>query len=182
MIIDWRRHFRGGKDMWSAVGAEAAAVRRAGPVVDRDVGGGGGRRAGGSAGRRYRPDQAAGSGLDRRAAAGRAGAKPAAGGDSLVALDRQQPDPGIGLLSAVSGLPATTAASLAGRFGPEQLAGMETAVAGLLARVLPLLPARQASRRSSPCRWSETGRAAGLLRQALAALPGPVRPDPGGPR
>jgi hypothetical protein len=62
------------------------------------------------------------------------------GGDALVALDRQRADTAAGLLSAVPGVPATTAAGLARRFGPRQRAGIEVGVAALLERVFPLLP------------------------------------------
>jgi Transposase DDE domain group 1 len=62
------------------------------------------------------------------------------GGHGLVALDRQRADVAAQQLSAVPGVPSTTAASLARRFGPEQLAGIEAGNAALLERVLPLLP------------------------------------------
>lgn len=45
------------------------------------------------------------------------------GGDALVALDRQRGDVGATELSAVPAIPATTAGSLARRFGAEELAG-----------------------------------------------------------
>lgn len=63
------------------------------------------------------------------------------GGDALVALDRQRADMAAAQLSGLPGIPSTTAASLAARFGPEQLGGIETGQALLLARALPLLPA-----------------------------------------
>jgi len=63
------------------------------------------------------------------------------GGDALVALDRQRVDTAAAALSAVPALPATTAAGLARRFGPDQLVGVEAGIAALLERVFPLLPA-----------------------------------------
>jgi hypothetical protein len=63
------------------------------------------------------------------------------GGHGLVALDHQRPDAAWQRLSAVPPVPSTTAASLAKRFGPEQLAGLESATARLLAIALPLMPA-----------------------------------------
>ena len=65
------------------------------------------------------------------------------GGNALVALDRQRADVAAGTLSAVPPVPATTAASVARRFGPAQRAGIESGVAALLARVFALLPARR---------------------------------------
>lgn len=68
------------------------------------------------------------------------------GGHGLVALDRQRADVAVQQLSAVPGVPSTTAASLARRFGPEQLAGVKAAVGQLLATALRLMPpARQAA-------------------------------------
>ena len=68
------------------------------------------------------------------------------GGDCLTALDRQRQDTAAGLLSAVPAIPSTTAASLAGRFGPEAFAGIESATAALTGRVFDLLdPARRAA-------------------------------------
>ena len=65
-------------------------------------------------------------------------------GDALVALDRQRQDAAAVELSAVPVLASTTAAGLAARFGREQLAGVETAVADLAGRAFGLLPvARQ---------------------------------------
>jgi hypothetical protein len=62
------------------------------------------------------------------------------GADALVALDRQRVDVAAVELSAVPVLPSTTAAGLARRFGPEQLAGVETAIADLADRGFALLP------------------------------------------
>ena len=63
------------------------------------------------------------------------------GGDALVALDRQRVDVGVVELSAVPGTASTTAAGLARRFGPAQLAGLERANAQVIARAHRLLPA-----------------------------------------
>jgi hypothetical protein len=63
------------------------------------------------------------------------------GGDGLVALDRQRQDVAAAQLSAVPGIPSTTAGSLARRFGEEQVAGVETATADLVGRAFGLLPA-----------------------------------------
>jgi hypothetical protein len=63
------------------------------------------------------------------------------GGTALAALDRDRADVAAGELSAVPGVPATTAGSLARRFGPGRRAGIESAIAALLTRVFPLLPA-----------------------------------------
>lgn len=63
------------------------------------------------------------------------------GGDALVSLDRQRADVAAVELSAVPVLASTTAAGLARRFGPEQLAGVETGAAGLAVRGFDLLPA-----------------------------------------
>lgn len=62
------------------------------------------------------------------------------GGDALVALDRQRADVAATELSAVPAIPATTAGSLARRFGADQLAGVEPANAELVARAVALLP------------------------------------------
>lgn len=73
------------------------------------------------------------------------------GGDVLVALDRQRADPALGLLSAVPGVPATTAGALARRLGPGQQAGVEAGNAALLERTFGLLPlARRAVLRAAP--------------------------------
>ena len=72
------------------------------------------------------------------------------GGDALVDLDRQRGD-AARLLSAVPSPASTTAAGLAGRFGPAQRAGIEAAIATLLGRVFRLLPAaRRASWSADP--------------------------------
>ena len=63
------------------------------------------------------------------------------GGDALIALDRQRADAAATELSAVPPIPATTAGSLARRFGTEQLAGIESANAEVIARAVGLLPA-----------------------------------------
>ncbi len=63
------------------------------------------------------------------------------GGDALVALDRQRADVAATELSAVAGIPATTAGSLARRFGNAQLAGVESANAEVIGRAVGLLPA-----------------------------------------
>ena len=70
------------------------------------------------------------------------------GGAGLVSLDRQRADVAAVELSAVPVLASTTAAGLARRFGPVQLAGVETAAADLAAADLAagafdLLPARR---------------------------------------
>jgi hypothetical protein len=62
------------------------------------------------------------------------------GGHGLVALDQQRPDAAWQWLSAVPSVPSTTAASVAKRFGPEQLAGVESGNAQLLARALRMMP------------------------------------------
>jgi len=65
------------------------------------------------------------------------------GGDALVALDRQRADAAAVELSAVPVLASTTAAGLARRFGPEQLAGVEAAVADLVECSVDLLPVQR---------------------------------------
>ncbi len=70
------------------------------------------------------------------------------GGDALVALDRQRQDVAATELSAVPGLASTTAGALARRFGAEQVAGIETATADLVARAVELLPAHRRARLS----------------------------------
>ncbi len=62
------------------------------------------------------------------------------GGDALVALDRQRCDVAVTELSATPPILATTAGSLARRFGAEQLAGVELANAEVIARAVGLLP------------------------------------------
>ena len=61
----------------------------------------------------------------------------------FAALDRQRADTAAQLLSAVPGVPARTANSLARRFGPAQRAGIEVGLAAVLARAVPLLPVRR---------------------------------------
>ncbi|MEJ7774855.1 MAG: IS1380 family transposase [Nocardioidaceae bacterium] len=68
------------------------------------------------------------------------------GGDALVALDRQRQDVAGVELSAVPGIASTTAGSLARRFGAAQLAGVETANAGVIARGWGLLPVERKAR------------------------------------
>ena len=63
------------------------------------------------------------------------------GADALIGLDRQRADVAATTLSAVPVLASTTAAGLARRFGPEQLAGIETGAADLADRGFGLLPA-----------------------------------------
>lgn len=58
------------------------------------------------------------------------------GGHGLVALDRQRADEAAAQLSAPPGVPSTTAAGIARRFGPEQLAGIEAGLATILARAI----------------------------------------------
>lgn len=65
------------------------------------------------------------------------------GADALVGLDRQRADVAAVELSAVPALASTTAAGLARRFGPEHLAGVETAVADLAGRSFDLLPVQR---------------------------------------
>jgi hypothetical protein len=69
-----------------------------------------------------------------------------AGGDFLVDLDHQRTDRAGRLLRSLAPPPSTTAASLARRFGDRQVAGIERAMAGLVARALGLLPAPQRRR------------------------------------
>ena len=63
------------------------------------------------------------------------------GGDALVALARQRADLAAAQLSAVAGIPATTAAGLARRFGAGQVAGIERANAEVVATAHRLLSA-----------------------------------------
>ena len=65
------------------------------------------------------------------------------GEDCLAGLDRRREDDAGGLLAPVPFAPSTTAGALARRFGPDQLAGVETGLAELTARWLDLLPAQQ---------------------------------------
>ena len=75
------------------------------------------------------------------------------GGQNLSALDEQRLDVAAGRLSALPGLPSTTAAGLARRFGAEQLAGLEAGTAGIMARAFDLLPAQ---RREALCAGAVT--------------------------
>jgi hypothetical protein len=63
------------------------------------------------------------------------------GGDCLAGLDRQRQDRAAAELSAVPPIPSTTAGGLARRLGTEQLAGVETANAVVIARSFALLSA-----------------------------------------
>jgi len=64
------------------------------------------------------------------------------GQDALAGLDRVRADTAGRVLSVVPTLASTTAGSLARRFGPGQLAGVEAGLARLVDRWLGLLPAR----------------------------------------
>ena len=63
------------------------------------------------------------------------------GGQNLAALDQQRVDIAAQRLSALPELPSTTAAGVAGRFGADQLTGLESGVARVVARAFDLLPA-----------------------------------------
>jgi len=63
------------------------------------------------------------------------------GQDCLDGLDRVREDPGSRLLEQAPVAPSTTAGRLAGRFGADQLAGIETGLATVYARWLSLVPA-----------------------------------------
>ena len=63
------------------------------------------------------------------------------GQDCLAGLDRVRADAGSVLLAEAPVAPSTTAASLAGRFGPAQLAGIETGLKGIFTRWLASVPA-----------------------------------------
>ncbi|MGC4190552.1 MAG: IS1380 family transposase [Thermomicrobiales bacterium] len=65
------------------------------------------------------------------------------GADALVGLDRQRADVAASRLSSAPLLASTTAAGLARRFGPEHLAGVESALADLAQRAVALLPAER---------------------------------------
>ena len=65
------------------------------------------------------------------------------GGQNLAALDEQRLDVAAGRLSALPGLPSTTAAGLARRFGADQLAGVEAGAASVTARAFGMLPAQR---------------------------------------
>jgi hypothetical protein len=73
------------------------------------------------------------------------------GGDFLTCLDRRRADLAGEALSAVPTPASTTAASLAARFGPAQLAGIEEGIGELTCRAVGLLPAtRRAALRAGP--------------------------------
>jgi hypothetical protein len=64
-----------------------------------------------------------------------------AGQDCLAGLDRVRADAGSALLTEAPVAPSTTAGSLAGRFGPAHLTGIETALKGIYTRWLASVPA-----------------------------------------
>src|SRR5664280_2483661 len=64
-----------------------------------------------------------------------------AGQDCLTGMDRVRADAGSALLTEAPVAPSPTAGKLAGRFGPVQLAGIETALASIYPRWLALAPA-----------------------------------------
>lgn len=63
------------------------------------------------------------------------------GQDCLAGLDRVRADAGSALLTEAPVAPSTTAASLAGRFGPAALAGIEAGLKGVYTRWLASVPA-----------------------------------------
>jgi hypothetical protein len=65
------------------------------------------------------------------------------GESSLVGLDRCRADVAGALLAPVPFAPSRTAARLAGRFGPAELAGIERGLAVIARRVMRLLPAQR---------------------------------------
>jgi hypothetical protein len=65
------------------------------------------------------------------------------GGDFLVSLDRRRADVTGEALSAVPTPASTTAASLATRFGPAQVAGIEEAIGEVVGRVVGALPVQR---------------------------------------
>jgi hypothetical protein len=65
------------------------------------------------------------------------------GGDFLTSLDRRRADAAGEALSAVPTPASTTAATLAVRFTPAQLAGIEEGIGELTCRAVGLLPARR---------------------------------------
>ena len=65
-----------------------------------------------------------------------------AGQDCLDGMDRVRADAGSALLTEAPVAPSRTAARLAGRFGPAQLAGVETALSELYTRWLGAVPAQ----------------------------------------
>lgn len=64
------------------------------------------------------------------------------GQDCLAGLDRVRADPGSALLRSAPVPAATTAAQLACRFGPSQLAGIEAGLSAVYSRWLSVLPAQ----------------------------------------
>jgi hypothetical protein len=65
-----------------------------------------------------------------------------AGQDCLAGMDRVRADAGSALLRSAPVAASTTAGALAGRFGPCQLAGIETALKGVYTRWLARAPAQ----------------------------------------
>jgi Transposase DDE domain group 1 len=65
------------------------------------------------------------------------------GADFWTCLDRRRVDVTAEVLSAVATPASTTAVTLAARFGPAQLAGIEEGIGELACRVMGLLPARR---------------------------------------
>src|SRR5207248_10048043 len=65
------------------------------------------------------------------------------GADFLTGLDRRRADVAGEALSAVPTPASTTAATLAERFGPVQLAGIEEGIGEVCCRVVGLLPAQR---------------------------------------
>ncbi len=65
-----------------------------------------------------------------------------AGQDCLDGMDRVRADAGSAVLTEAPVAPSRTAARLAGRFGPAQLAGVETALSELYTRWLGAVPAQ----------------------------------------
>src|SRR6266487_348268 len=65
------------------------------------------------------------------------------GGDFLACLDRRRDDIAGEALSAVPTPPSTTAAGLAARFGPAQLAGVEEGIGELSCRAVALAPVKR---------------------------------------
>ena len=65
------------------------------------------------------------------------------GADFWTSLDRRRDDAAGEALSAVATPASTTAVTLAARFGPAQLAGIEEGIGEICARVVGLLPARR---------------------------------------
>jgi len=65
-----------------------------------------------------------------------------AGQDCLAGMDRVRADAGSALLTEAPVAPSRTAARLAGRFGPAQLAGIETALSEVYTHWLKVVPAQ----------------------------------------